>query len=90
MGVHVYGGTSSQSCCNYALKRTALDNEEKCQKEVTDTLRRNFYVDNLLKSLRDVNTAICLLHKVIKLCAEGFFRLTKFVSNKVEVLQSIP
>ena len=29
-----------------------------------------------------------MLHEVIKLCAEGGFRLTKFVSNKV--LQSIP
>ena len=89
-GVHIFGGTSSPSCCNYALKRTALDNEEKYQKEVTDTLRRNFYVDDLLKSVRDVNTAICLLHEVIKLCAEGGLRLTKFVSNKVEVFQSIP
>ena len=47
MGVHVFRGTSSPSCCNYALKRTALDNEEKYQKEVTDTLRRNFYVDEV-------------------------------------------
>ena len=39
--------------------------------------------------MRDVNTVICLLHKVIKLCAEGGFQLTNFVSNKVEVLQSI-
>ena len=90
MCLHVLGGTSSPSCCNYALKRTALDNEEKYQKEMTDTLRRNFYVDDLLKSVRDVNTAICLLHEVIKLCAEGGLRLTKFVSNKVEVFQSIP
>ena len=57
---------------------------------MTDTLRRNFYADDLLKSVRDVNIAICLLHEVIKLCAEVDFRLTKFVSNKVEVLQSIP
>ena len=82
MGVHVFGGTSSPSCCNYALKRTALDNEEKYQKKVTDKLRRSFYVDDSLKSVRDVNTAICLLYEVIKLCAEGGFRLTKFVSNK--------
>ena len=41
-------------------------------------------------SLRDVNSAICLHHKVIKLCAECGFRLTKFVSNMAEVLQSIP
>ena len=27
MNVHVSGGTSSTSCCNYALKKTALDNE---------------------------------------------------------------
>ena len=27
MNGHVYGGTSSTSCCNYALKKTALDNE---------------------------------------------------------------
>ena len=27
MNVHVFGGTSSPSCCNYALKKAALDNE---------------------------------------------------------------
>ena len=90
MGVHVLRGISSSSCCNYAFKRIALDNEEKYQKEATDTLRRNFYVDGLLKSVRDGNTVICLLHEVIKLCAEGGFWLTKFVSNNVKVLQSIP
>ena len=89
-GCHVFEGTSSPSCCNYALKRTALDNEEKYQKVVTDTSRRNIYADDLLKSVRDVNTAICLLHKVIELYAEGSFLLTKFVSNKGEVIQSIP
>ena len=89
VGIHV-GGASSPSCCSYALKRTALENEEKYQKEMTHTLRRNFYLDDLLKSVRDVNTAICLLHEIMKVCAEGGFRLTKFVSNKVEVLQSIP
>ena len=57
---------------------------------MTDTLRRNVYVDELIKSVRDVNTALCLLHKVITLCAEGDFWLTKFVSNKAVVLKSIP
>ena len=56
---------------------------------MTDKLRRIFYVDDVLKSVRDVSTVICLLHEVIKLYAEGNFWLTKFVSNKVEVLQSI-
>ena len=26
MGVHVFGGTSYPGCCNYALRRTAIDN----------------------------------------------------------------
>ena len=69
-------------------ENSSLDNKEKYQKEVTDKLRI-FYVDDVLKSVRDASTAICLLHEVIKLCAEGSVRLTKFVSNKVEVLQSI-
>ena len=57
---------------------------------MTDTLRRNCYLDDLLKSVGDVNTAICLLNEVIKLSAEGDFQLTKFISNTVEVLKSIP
>ena len=46
-----------------------------------DTLNRNFYVGDLLKSVKDVKTAIRLLHDVINMCADGGFRLTKFVSN---------
>ena len=46
-----------------------------------DTLNRNFYVGDLLKSVKDVKTAIRLLHDVINMCADGGFWLTKFVSN---------
>ena len=60
------------------------------KKQLIYSLRRNFYVDDLLKSVRDVNTAIYLLHEVIKLFTDGGFRLTKFVSNNVEVFLSIP
>ena len=60
------------------------------KKQLIYSLRRNFYVDDLLKSVRDVNTAIYLLHEVIKLFTDVGFRLTKFVSSNVEVLQSIP
>ena len=46
-----------------------------------DTLNRNFYVGDLLKSVKSVKTAIRLLHHVINMCADGGFWLTKFVSN---------
>ena len=62
-------------------KQTTYDNKSRYQTDVTDTLNRNFYVDDLLKSVKDVNTAIKLLHDVISMCADGGFRLTKFLSN---------
>ena len=90
MCVHVFGGTSSPSCCNYALKRAAYGNRSRYQTDVMDTLNRNFYVDDLVKSVKDVKTAIRLLHDVISMCADSGFRLTKFVSNRIEALDSIP
>ena len=86
MFVHVFEGTSSPSCCNYALKGTAYENRPRYQ---MDTLKRNFYVDDLLNSVKHVKTPIRLLHDVISMCADGGFRLTKFVNNRIKVLDSI-
>ena len=61
MNVHVFGGTSSPSCSNYALRRTARDHEQKYGKEVADTLRGDFYVDDLLKSVQYEQKAIKLM-----------------------------
>ena len=68
----------------------ARDNEVKYDREVAETLRSNFYVDDLLKSVRDEEIAITLMKDVKALCAEGEFHLTKFVSNSKYVLLSIP
>ena len=48
---HVFGGVSSGACSNYALKRTAKENEKKYGTEIARTLRENLYVDDLLKSV---------------------------------------
>ena len=42
MCVHVFGGTSSPGCSNYALQRTALDNGSSYSKEATNNLLRSF------------------------------------------------
>ena len=89
MGVHVFGSTSFPSCCNYVLKRTTCD-ETKYLSDIADTLKKNFYVDDLLKSLKDIDPAARLVRDVINICADGGFCLKKFVSNKVEVLEQIP
>ena len=49
MCVHVFGGTSSPSCCNYALKRTSIENEIEFEEEAAKSLRTNVYVDDMLK-----------------------------------------
>ena len=37
----------------------------------------------------DVKTAIRLLYDIIRMCASGGFKLTKIISIRVEVLQSV-
>ena len=54
MCVQVFGGTSSPGCCNYALRRTALDNVSSYSKEATNTLLRYFCVDDVLKPVPSV------------------------------------
>ena len=90
MNVHVFGATSSPSCSNYALRRTAYDHEEKYPTSVTESLKLNFYVDDLLKSLKTENENVEFVPEVSSLCKEGAFNLTKFVSNSVQVLETIP
>ena len=46
MGVHVLGGVSSSSCSNYALRKTASDNQDEFGNDAAETLRKNFYVDD--------------------------------------------
>ena len=87
---HVFGGVSSPSCSNYALKKTAVENVDKFGSEAMNTLLKNFYVDDMLKSVPSKEEAILLISKIRQMCAAGGFRLTKFVSNSDEVLQSIP
>ena len=90
MQVHIFGVTSSPCCSNKALRQTADDNEEKYSEQAAETVRRNFYVDNLLKSTASVEEATTLADKLTGMLKEGGFRLTKFLSNRREVLLTLP
>ena len=89
MCVHVFGSVSSGGCSNYVLRRTAIENKHIYGEEAAETLRNNFYVDELLKSVEDEDSAIHLIKKVRSMCLEGGFNLTKFCSNSKRVLLSI-
>ena len=90
MTVHLFGATSSPSCCSYALKKTAEDNQREFSKQALDTVDRNFYVDDCLKSLPTTEEAIDLVQELPALLSRGGFRLTKWLSNEREVLSHVP
>ena len=90
MTVHLFGATSSPGCANFALKTTADQYEESCGREAADFVRRNFYVDDGLKSVQFVEEAKELIKNTKSLCQKGGFRLHKFTSNNKEVMSSVP
>ena len=51
MRVHVFGGVSSPSCSNYVLRKTVQRNQEEYGKDAPETLRRSFYLNDLLNSV---------------------------------------
>ena len=87
MTVHIFGAASSPSISNFAL-RTAGTASQSAQ--VSETVNRNFYVDDCLKAVDSVLDAKNLIKELCDTCSKGGLRLTKFTSNSKEVLQSIP
>ena len=90
MTVHLFGGVSSPSCANFALKKTAEDNKASFDSETVRTVKRNFYVDDCLKSVTSDDSAISLVDNLTELLRKGGFRLTKWLSNSRKVVESIP
>ena len=78
MTVHLFGTMSSPGCANFALKTTADQYEEICGSEAADFVKRNFYVDDGLKSVQSVDQAKELIKNTKSLCQRGGFRLHKF------------
>ena len=90
MLVHLFGGVWSSSCAGFALRKTVMDHAQKFEADVIETVQCNFYVDDLLKSLKTLNDAVMMYEKLTELLTLGGFHLTKWISNKREVLEEIP
>ncbi|XP_055957967.1 uncharacterized protein LOC126823725 isoform X1 [Patella vulgata] len=89
MKVHIFGAVDSPSCANYAIKRTAKYNCNQFNSLVIETTLKDFYVDDLLKSVETPPEAVQLYKGLTKLLGNGGFRLHKWMSNSYEVLDSI-
>ena len=81
MRVHVFGCVSSPSCASFVLRRTATDNQDHFDEETVETVRKNFYVDDCLKSVQSEQDAVRLTGQLRDLLAKGGFRLTKWLSK---------
>ena len=58
--------------------------------ETVQTVQRNMYVDDVMKSVIGTDLAIKLAKQLRELLASGGFRLTKWLSNDRQVLAEIP
>ena len=90
MMVHLFGKTDSPCVAAWALKKTAQDYGHEFDNDVSRVVDRNFYVDDCLVSVPEPNRAVELARDLMNLLKKGNFRLTKFSSNDIEVLSSIP
>ena len=90
MKVHIFGAASSPGCANFAFKQAAGDGEAEFGSETAEFVRRDFYVDDGLKSMKNPEEAIALIENSQKLCTKAGLRLHKFVSNSKEVIEAIP
>ena len=89
MLVHLFGAKSSPSCASFALKKTAEDNKTDFYVETIDTVNRNFYVDDCVKSVTTTEEAVRLVEQLPELLSRGGFRLIKWISNHREILSSV-
>lgn len=69
MRVHLFGTTSSPAYANLA---TADDNESDLGSEPAQFLRKNFYVDDGLKSAKKPEEAIALIKRCVREEASDF------------------
>ena len=51
MAVHLFGAASSPSCAGFCLRKAAEDFQSDYSQATVETIHRNFYVDDCLKSV---------------------------------------
>ncbi|KFD48185.1 hypothetical protein M513_10899 [Trichuris suis] len=89
MRVHVFGVTSSPSCCIYAL-RQAAEAHRNTFPEVADRILKGIYLDNLLDSVDTVKEAQALYQQIVTILGNSGFRMRKWASSSRNLLAKIP
>ena len=77
---HIFGAKSSPTCANFALQRCATDNADGSER-ASHIACHNFYMDDLLVSLKSKDDATNIRVELTSLLAKGGFKLTKWATN---------
>ena len=86
---HIFGARDLPTCVNYALQRTAMDNQAMFPDAASAVLEK-FYMDDYLDSFEDPDVAFKMSQELITLLALGGFKLTKFISNVTNINKPAP
>lgn len=86
MRVHVFGNCSSPAVAIYCLRQSVKGPEP----DVKQFVNRDFYVDDGLKSLPTVETAVDLLKRTQDILSDSNLRLHKIASKKREIMNAFP
>ena len=78
----IFGANCSPCCAIFVLRKCAADHSTQFS-EVDQAVRKNFYMDDLIKSCPNASEARRLTEDLRNVLMRGGFRLTKFLSNKV-------
>ena len=76
--------------CELALKKTVRDNFNNFETLTVVNVPQSFYKNNFLKSITSEEQRKTLCKQMKEAMRKGGFNLTKFKSNSVEVLKTLP
>ena len=83
---HIFGARCAPTCSNYALLKSAEDNEMKFPIASSDG-KRSFYMDDFVKSVKSTGEAMEIKQKLSEMFNLGGYHLTKCISNEKEVIE---
>eukprot|EP00079_Xenopus_tropicalis_P026855 XP_012820877.1 PREDICTED: uncharacterized protein LOC101730439 [Xenopus tropicalis] len=86
MKVHIFGNRPSPAVAIYGLKQAACQEEKEFGADAKRFVKRDFYVDDGLKSVPTAAEAIDLLNRTRKMLACSNLRLHKIASNSSDVM----
>ena len=85
--VHIFGAKSSPTVCTFALRHHGKMMSGELSPEAAEAIIRSFYVDDLLASFKDVETARRVREELNRVMPKGGFELLKWKSSHPEVLE---